>query len=101
MLNWLKLSLLLVLAAAATTANDESASAKLLVSKQILNKYLVEGLDILIKYVSYNDIFDYIYYTLLLPSDIPYTMLADQQLWMFNLVIAPSALRILKLLVDN
>jgi hypothetical protein len=53
MSNWLKLSLLLVLAAAATTANDESASAKLLFSKQILNKYLVEGMDILIKYVSY------------------------------------------------
>lgn len=47
--NWFKLCVLL-LVAAATTGNEEAAPAKLLFSKQILNKYLVEGMDIVIKY---------------------------------------------------
>ena len=48
MTNWLKISILLVLAAT-TLGNEESTSAKLLFSKQILNKYLVEGMDIVIR----------------------------------------------------
>lgn len=51
--NWFNLCVLL-LVAAATTGNEEAAPAKLLFSKQILNKYLVEGMDIVIKYSLYN-----------------------------------------------
>jgi hypothetical protein len=46
--NWLKICLLVVFAVA-TTGNEEATPAKLLFSKQILNKYLVEGMDIVIK----------------------------------------------------
>nr|CAG4645157.1 EOG090X0EPM [Leptodora kindtii] len=53
MTNWLKISILLVLAAT-TLGNEESTSAKLLFSKQILNKYLVEGMDIVIRYSLFN-----------------------------------------------
>ena len=48
--NWLKVCILVVIAAS-TTGNEEVSPAKLLFSKQILNKYLVEGMDIVIKYV--------------------------------------------------
>ncbi len=62
--NWFKLCVLL-LVAAATTGNEEAAPAKLLFSKQILNKYLVEGMDIVIKY------------------DFPYKITCDPQLKYF------------------
>nr|CAG4650526.1 EOG090X0EPM [Sida crystallina] len=54
MANWLKFCFLIVLVAATTSGNDETTSAKLLFSKQILNKYLVEGMDIVIKYSLFN-----------------------------------------------
>lgn len=47
--NWLKICLVVVFAVA-TAGNEEATPAKLLFSKQILNKYLVEGMDIVIKY---------------------------------------------------
>ncbi|CAH0405150.1 unnamed protein product [Chilo suppressalis] len=47
------LSLILIVAAIAF-AEDEPTVAKLLVSKQVLNKYLVENMDILVKYTLYN-----------------------------------------------
>nr|CAG4647445.1 EOG090X0EPM [Megafenestra aurita]SVE92684.1 EOG090X0EPM [Megafenestra aurita] len=51
--NWVKICLV-VLFAVATTGNEEATPAKLLFSKQILNKYLVEGMDIVIKYSLFN-----------------------------------------------
>lgn len=46
--SWLKV-LVFVAAVALASGNEEATPAKLLVSKQILNKYLVEGMDIVIK----------------------------------------------------
>nr|SVE77282.1 EOG090X0EPM [Daphnia lumholtzi]SVE77897.1 EOG090X0EPM [Daphnia lumholtzi]SVE78527.1 EOG090X0EPM [Daphnia lumholtzi]SVE79156.1 EOG090X0EPM [Daphnia lumholtzi] len=51
--NWLKICIVVVLAVV-TTGNEEATPAKLLFSKQILNKYLVEGMDIVIKYSLFN-----------------------------------------------
>lgn len=39
----------IALFAVVVTGNEEASPAKLLFSKQILNKYLVEGMDVVIK----------------------------------------------------
>lgn len=43
-----------LIVASGFAAEDEGSTARLLVNKQVLNKYLVEGNDVLIKYTLYN-----------------------------------------------
>nr|CAG4638770.1 EOG090X0EPM [Cyclestheria hislopi] len=50
---WLRFTILVALCAV-TLGDEEASPAKLLFSKQILNKYLVEGMDIIIKYSLFN-----------------------------------------------
>lgn len=50
---WLRLLVACVLATAAVTSDDESI-ARLLVHKRILNKYFVEGKDMVVEYILYN-----------------------------------------------
>lgn len=47
-------TILLVLAGSSITALEEETSARLLISKQILNKYLIETRDIVVKYTLFN-----------------------------------------------
>ncbi|KAL4704423.1 hypothetical protein ACJJTC_000422 [Scirpophaga incertulas] len=49
-----KLLSLILIVASAVVAEDEPTQARLLVSKQVLNKYLVEDMDILVKYTLFN-----------------------------------------------
>jgi len=47
-------SILVVLAVSVAELNADDGSARLLLAKQIHNKYLVEGMDIVVKYSLYN-----------------------------------------------
>ncbi|XP_039753986.1 translocon-associated protein subunit beta [Pararge aegeria] len=49
-----KLLALVLIFASAVSADEEPTIARLLVSKQVLNTYLVENMDILIKYTLFN-----------------------------------------------
>lgn len=43
-----------LIVASGFAAEDETSTARLLVNKQVLNKYLVEGNDVLVKYTLFN-----------------------------------------------
>ncbi|EEB15815.1 translocon-associated protein subunit beta precursor, putative [Pediculus humanus corporis] len=53
-MNYILLLILGISSIVKCSSEDDSSGARLLVSKQILNKYLVEDMDILLKYTLYN-----------------------------------------------
>lgn len=90
----------LVLMASTTLGNDEATPAKLLFSKQILNKYLVEGMDVVIKYPLFtNPESEQSLTAFVSNSGIRFSTLVVVLHWMSSFLTTPSAPKISRLLV--